>query len=120
MSKSDEPCGSHACTGQAVSAWTACAPTSHRNVQDIKTSRHLRRFFSGSNVCNHYPVEFRAVESTKGACSMLFSSKAAASVLDMLKEDHRKVEALFDEFEGARDARTKQRIVDTVLQELEV
>jgi hemerythrin superfamily protein len=50
---------------------------------------------------------------------MLFSSKTAAPVLDMLREDHRKVEALFDEFESARDARTKQRIVDTALQELE-
>ena len=51
---------------------------------------------------------------------MLFSSKTAAAVLEMLREDHRKVEALFDEFEGARDARTKQRIVETAVHELEV
>lgn len=53
---------------------------------------------------------------------MLFKSSTASSaaVLDMLREDHAKVKALFDEFEQARDSRTKARIVETVLIELEV
>jgi hemerythrin superfamily protein len=51
---------------------------------------------------------------------MIFSSKTATPVLDMLKEDHRKMEALFEEFEQAKDARTKQRIVEQALQELDV
>jgi len=51
---------------------------------------------------------------------MIFSSKTATPVLDMLKEDHRKVEALFEEFKQAKDARTKQRIVEQTLRELDV
>ena len=39
---------------------------------------------------------------------------------DMLREDHKKVKGLFEEFEQAEDATTKQRIVETALTELEV
>lgn len=42
------------------------------------------------------------------------------SVTDMLRKDHKKVKGLFEEFEKAKDATTKQRIVETVLTELEV
>ena len=49
------------------------------------------------------------------------SQKASASsVTDMLREDHKKVKGLFEEFEQAEDAPAKQRIVETVLKELEV
>ena len=41
-------------------------------------------------------------------------------VFDMLKQDHSKVKNLFEEFEGAKDSRTKQRIIETALLELEV
>jgi hemerythrin superfamily protein len=41
-------------------------------------------------------------------------------VIEMLKEDHQKVKDLFEEFEAAEDSRTKQRIVDTAVTELEV
>jgi hypothetical protein len=41
-------------------------------------------------------------------------------VIEMLKEDHQKVKDLFEEFKEAEDSRTKQRIVDTALTELEV
>lgn len=54
---------------------------------------------------------------------MLFNFKAdqgAVSVIDMLREDHKKVKGLFDEFEQAKDSRSKQRIVETALMELEV
>ncbi|MEO6307627.1 MAG: hemerythrin domain-containing protein [Nitrospiraceae bacterium] len=45
---------------------------------------------------------------------------SASSVTDMLRKDHKKVKGLFEEFEQAEDARTKQRIVETALTELEV
>jgi hemerythrin superfamily protein len=41
-------------------------------------------------------------------------------VFDMLKKDHKKVEGLFDEFEAAEDARSKTRIIQETLRELEV
>ena len=41
-------------------------------------------------------------------------------VFDMLKQDHSKVKGLFEEFEGAKDSRTKQRIIETTLLELEI
>lgn len=44
----------------------------------------------------------------------------ASSVTDMLRDDHKKVKGLFEEFEQAEDATTKQRIVETALTELEV
>jgi hypothetical protein len=45
---------------------------------------------------------------------------SASSMTDMLREDHKKVKGLFEEFEQADDATTKQRIVETALMELEV
>lgn len=45
---------------------------------------------------------------------------SASSVTDMLRNDHKKVKGLFEEFEQAEDATTKQRIVETALTELEV
>ena len=45
---------------------------------------------------------------------------SASSVTDMLREDHKKVKGLFEEFEQATDAKAKQRIVETALTELEV
>ena len=45
---------------------------------------------------------------------------SASSVTDMLRKDHKKVKGLFEEFELADDATAKQRIVETVLKELEV
>jgi len=44
----------------------------------------------------------------------------ASSVTDMLRDDHKKVKGLFEEFEQADDAKAKQRIVETALTELEV
>lgn len=44
----------------------------------------------------------------------------ASSVTDMLRKDHKKVKGLFEEFEHADDAKTKQRIVETALMELGV
>ena len=44
----------------------------------------------------------------------------ASSVTDMLREDHKKVTGLFEQFEHADVANTKQRIVETALMELEV
>jgi hemerythrin superfamily protein len=41
-------------------------------------------------------------------------------VFDMLKKDHKKVEALFDEFESADSASSKSRIIRETLHELEV
>ena len=41
-------------------------------------------------------------------------------VFKMLEQDHSKVKAMFDEFESAKDARTKQRIMKQTLLELEV
>src|SRR5690348_10052164 len=41
-------------------------------------------------------------------------------VFEMLEHDHEKVKGLFDQFEAAKDARTKQRIMNTTLLELEV
>ena len=45
---------------------------------------------------------------------------SASSVTDMLREDHKKVKGLFEEFERVEDAKAKQRIVETALAELEV
>lgn len=44
----------------------------------------------------------------------------ASSVTDMLRKDHKKVKRLFEEFEQADDAKSKQRIVETVLTELAI
>jgi len=44
----------------------------------------------------------------------------ASSVTDMLREDHRKVKGLFEEFEQAENGKAKQRIVETAVMELEV
>ncbi|MEP6958408.1 MAG: hemerythrin domain-containing protein [Nitrospirota bacterium] len=44
----------------------------------------------------------------------------ALSVTDMLREDHKKVKGLFEEFEQAEDAKAKQRFVETALMEIEV
>ena len=41
-------------------------------------------------------------------------------VFEMLEQDHSKVKKLFEEFEAAKDSRTKQRILETTLSELEV
>lgn len=53
---------------------------------------------------------------------MLTKSKtaSASSVTNILREDHKKVKGLFDEFEHAKDAKAKQRIVETAVAELEV
>jgi hemerythrin superfamily protein len=48
------------------------------------------------------------------------ASPSATTILDMLKEDHEKVKGLFEEFEKADDSRSKARIVETALMELEV
>lgn len=41
-------------------------------------------------------------------------------LFEMLEQDHSKVKTLFDEFESAKDSRTKQRIMKETLLELEV
>jgi hemerythrin superfamily protein len=48
----------------------------------------------------------------------LFGS--ANPVFEMLEQDHSKVKTLFEEFEAAKDSRTKQRIMNKTLVELEV
>jgi len=41
-------------------------------------------------------------------------------VMEMLKSDHKKVQGLFEQFESTDNSRTKARIVDETLRELEV
>ncbi|MEP6960221.1 MAG: hemerythrin domain-containing protein [Nitrospirota bacterium] len=48
----------------------------------------------------------------------LFSSSNA--VFDMLKADHKRVKGLFEQFEKAKDSRSKARIVQETLRELDV
>ena len=48
----------------------------------------------------------------------LFSS--SNPVFDMLKADHKKVKSLFEQFEKAKDSRSKARIVQETLLELDV
>jgi hemerythrin superfamily protein len=62
------------------------------------------------------------IYSSKGGSLMFTKSQeaGASSVTDMLREDHKKVKGLFEEFEQAEDATTKKRIVETALTELEV
>ena len=50
---------------------------------------------------------------------MAKDSAVASGVIDMLKEDHRKVKELFEEFENA-DGREMGQIAATAIQELEV
>ena len=45
---------------------------------------------------------------------------SALSVTNMLREDHKKVKGLFEEFKQADDAKSKQWIVNLALMELEV
>ena len=45
---------------------------------------------------------------------------SASAITDLLREDHKKVKRLFEEFEEADDAKAKYRIVETALAELEV
>lgn len=47
-------------------------------------------------------------------------AKTAVDPVALLKEDHKTVKALFDEFEGATDKRSKKRIAREALIELEV
>ena len=53
---------------------------------------------------------------------MLTKSKtaSASSVTNILREDHKKVKGLFEEFEHAEEAKAKQRIVETAVADLEV
>jgi hemerythrin superfamily protein len=53
---------------------------------------------------------------------MLTKSKEAGASLitDLLREDHKKVKGLFEEFEQAGDAKARQRIVEEALTELDV
>jgi hemerythrin-like domain-containing protein len=43
-----------------------------------------------------------------------------ANAVEMLREDHRKVKELFEQFEEAEERQEKGRTVDTALQELEI
>jgi hypothetical protein len=43
-----------------------------------------------------------------------------SNIIEMLKADHKKVKALFEEFEDALDAKTQQQLVNTALMELEI
>jgi hemerythrin superfamily protein len=47
------------------------------------------------------------------------TENGGANAVELLREDHRKVEDLFEEFEGA-DNRSRQRIADQALTELEI
>ena len=42
------------------------------------------------------------------------------NAIEMLREDHRKVKQLFDEFEDAEESQAKEQIVETTVRELEV
>jgi hemerythrin superfamily protein len=44
----------------------------------------------------------------------------ASTTLDLLRDDHKKVKKLFEEFEEATKSAAKQDIVDTALEELEI
>jgi hemerythrin superfamily protein len=50
----------------------------------------------------------------------MFEKAMSDSVVGMLKEDHKKLQTLFKEFEEAGDRRTKSQIAQKGLQELEV
>lgn len=45
---------------------------------------------------------------------------ASKDAIELLKEDHEKVKELFEQFEEAEDSATKQQVVETVIQELQV
>lgn len=47
------------------------------------------------------------------------TENSGVNAVELLREDHRKVQDLFEEFEGA-DSRSRQRIVDQALTELEI
>lgn len=47
------------------------------------------------------------------------TEEGGANAVELLREDHRKVQELFEEFEGA-DNRSRQRIADQALTELEI
>ena len=51
---------------------------------------------------------------------MYTKSKVVSTVTNMLRDDHKKVKDLFQEFEEAESANEKQRIVETALMELDV
>jgi hypothetical protein len=46
--------------------------------------------------------------------------KSASDPITSLKSDHKRVKALFDQFEKAKDRRTKKRIVTEALEELSI
>jgi len=50
---------------------------------------------------------------------MMFTSNTAP-LLEKLKEDHRKVKDLFEEFEESEDKREQQRLADAILTELTI
>ncbi|HEV8539724.1 MAG TPA: hemerythrin domain-containing protein [Nitrospiraceae bacterium] len=51
---------------------------------------------------------------------MFDKATGSDSVVSMLKDDHKKVQTLFKEFEEAEDRRTKTQVAQKALQELEV
>jgi hemerythrin superfamily protein len=48
------------------------------------------------------------------------SEARASTIIEMLREDHRKVKDLFEEFENTEDSKEKQQIVGKALAELQV
>ncbi|MGE3855578.1 MAG: hemerythrin domain-containing protein [Dehalococcoidia bacterium] len=69
------------------------------------------------------PTRSKTSQPSKQAASRRSRPSAHADAPDpiaMLKEDHTKVKGLFDEFESARTARSKQRIARDAIMELDV
>lgn len=65
----------------------------------------------------------RSTRSTRTTAAPSRRAQAAAKGKDalvLLKDDHRRVEALFEQFESARRADRKQQIVQSICQELTV
>jgi len=52
--------------------------------------------------------------------SSVIGREPKPNAIEMLREDHRKVKQLFDEFEHAEESQAKEQIVETTVRELQV
>src|SRR6266850_8560682 len=53
-------------------------------------------------------------------CQFSYRRWPVPNAIEMLREDHRKVKQLFDEFEHAEESQAKEQIVENTVRELEV
>jgi hemerythrin superfamily protein len=89
------------------------APDSDRNPAAVRAWPPLKPSLKELNM----PTASTRSASAKSTSRSRSTAKAKDAIA-LLREDHKKVAALFDEFEKARSVNVKKRLVQTICQEL--